>query len=131
MGRVVRVEGAGEVEEARRVFEEYIGGLGVDLSFQGCEGELANFLGEETRPWGVGRRRGGLVPGGGGVFWAGVGVRGGQGLGRRRAIGVGRVLSGAGLGTGGYRRCGWGGGGGQAWIALVSMGITPAFVIAF
>lgn len=44
---------AGEIESARALFREYAAGLGIDLSFQGFEQELATLPGEYAAPRGA------------------------------------------------------------------------------
>src|SRR3954447_17395509 len=52
MARVVGTESAEDVEQARWLFEEYAAGLGVDLSFQDFDRELADLPGEYAPPEG-------------------------------------------------------------------------------
>jgi len=50
--RVVEARTAGDVERSRRLFLEYAGALGIDLSFQGFERELAELPGAYAPPGG-------------------------------------------------------------------------------
>jgi putative acetyltransferase len=52
MLNLVQVELAAQVEEARALFLEYAGGLGLDLCFQNFEGELAELPGKYAPPEG-------------------------------------------------------------------------------
>ncbi len=47
---ITEVNGAQELGTARRLFEEYAGGLGIDLCFQGFDEELATLPGAYARP---------------------------------------------------------------------------------
>jgi hypothetical protein len=66
-----------------------------------------------------------------GLFWTGDGVLMGLGLISLGTIGVPFLLAGVWLVWLGFRRFGSGAEDSQAWISLVSLGITPAFVIAY
>jgi len=52
MLRIDEVRSKEELEEARRLFEEYAGSLGVDLCFQDFEQELATLPGQYAQPAG-------------------------------------------------------------------------------
>jgi GNAT superfamily N-acetyltransferase len=47
------VTGGADLDEVRRLFREYADGLGVDLCFQGFEGELAGLPGDYAQPTGT------------------------------------------------------------------------------
>ena len=50
--RIVEARTPGDVERSRSLFLEYAGALGIDLSFQGFERELAELPGAYTPPGG-------------------------------------------------------------------------------
>jgi putative acetyltransferase len=52
MLNLVQVESAAQVEEARALFQEYAGWLGLNLCFQNFEGELAELPGKYAPPEG-------------------------------------------------------------------------------
>lgn len=47
---LIQAESAEQIGEARRLFQEYAGGLGVDLCFQDFEHELASLPGDYAPP---------------------------------------------------------------------------------
>jgi GNAT superfamily N-acetyltransferase len=47
---LVQAESPEQIAEARRLFQEYADGLGVDLCFQNFERELASLPGDYARP---------------------------------------------------------------------------------
>ncbi len=51
--RIAPAESAGDLEIVRRLFREYLDSLGVDLSFQDVESELASLPGKYRPPGGV------------------------------------------------------------------------------
>ncbi|MFL5732448.1 MAG: hypothetical protein ACJ78Q_04540 [Chloroflexia bacterium] len=65
------------------------------------------------------------------LYWIGVGTLVGLGLITFSSVGVPLLLIGVGLTWWGFRRFGSGAEEAQAWIALVTIGITPVFVIVF
>jgi len=49
---LAQAESAEQIDEARQLFQEYAGGLGVDLCFQNFERELASLPGDYAPPQG-------------------------------------------------------------------------------
>lgn len=52
MIRIIQAESAGQIAEAKQLFQEYAAGLGVDLCFQNFEQELASLPGDYAPPRG-------------------------------------------------------------------------------
>lgn len=52
MIRIIQAESVEQIDEARRLFREYAGGLGVDLCFQNFDQELASLPGDYAPPRG-------------------------------------------------------------------------------